>query len=802
MSDNGNGDGTEPTFRGTNQREQSFKELLAIVRRRKWTGLIVALLVLAGGTWKTMHDPRIYAAVVTVRVTQQMESPVQGAPVAQPEYDYRVDPLVSEQQVIRSKLIAARAASEAGLRLQVSAPANELLSNLVGENRPVVTDTMPDGLYRLLASPVGYALAGAARTYGPVAYGKPIVANGFSMVVPGRPPERDKDITLAVKSLDEVAQNLQYAIQTRVLPQTDIIEITVFGNDPPRTRDAANAVAKVYGDYSREQAQIAAAARSKFIERSLDEQAMQLAHAEDSLRVFQESHQTTDVGAEVQAILTSIYDLESKKQDLLLEQRVYLALVGSLEATDTSDADLQKLIGTDAVANNRAVADLYGRWYDLLKTRQTMALTLNDRNRDMQAMDSTINGVKSQLTQASGLYLESVASRIASVDSSIADLRRQTQRFPPLSAAQARYEDNVKTMEEGYENLISQYQLSRIGESAETGRVRVIDAAETPGIPVSPHRKRAVLISALLGLVAAIVAAMLADRFDDAVQNPDEVRDRLNLTVLGSIPRVRRSEAGQPEETREKAFRMVTHIEPQSLVAEAFRSLRTNVAFARAHQDLRTLMITSPAPGEGKSTVAVNLATTFAQQGQRTLLIDADLRRSVLDETFNIPRSPGLTNVLVGSDPLEAVVRTTDVPNLSILPSGQFPPNPSELLGSAQMRALIDLAKQSFDIVLVDSPPVLAVTDAAVLSTVADGSVIVIRLGVTTREAVRRSVSQLRVVNGRILGAVLNAVDFRGPSYQGGYGYYYERFYGHGPGPGRTRTRRLADALRGVRRNK
>jgi succinoglycan biosynthesis transport protein ExoP len=800
MTDNGNGDGTEPGLRGGTQREQSFRELLAIVRRRKWTALIVFVLVVIGGTIKTLHDPRIYAAAVTVRVSQQTESPVQGAPIAQPEYDYRVDPLVSEQQVIRSNLIASRAAAVAGLRLQVAAPTNLLLSNLVSENEPIVSASAPEANYKLVASPSGYALRSRTHTYGPVPYGQMLVTDGFSILIPSWVQPRDKDVVLTVQSLDEVARGLQYSIATRVLPQTDIIEITVYGNDPVRTRDAANAVAKVYGDYSREQAQIAAAARSKFIERSLDEQAQQLARAEDSLRNFQEQHQTTDVGAEVEAILTSIYGLEDKKNDLLLEQRVYLALVGSLEQADTTDADLHKLIGTDAVANNRAVADLYERWYDLLKTRQQMGLTLNDRNRDMQAVDSTINVTKSALKQASGLYLQSVASRIASVDSSIADLRRETQRFPPLSAAQARLTDNVHTMEEGYDNLLSQYQLSRIGESAETGRVSVIDAATTPGIPVSPHRKRAVLISALLGLVLAIVAAMLADRFDDAVQNPDEVRDRLNLTVLGSIPRVRRSDAGQPEETQEKAFRMVTHIEPQSLVAEAFRSLRTNVTFARAHQDLRTMMVTSPAPGEGKSTVAVNLATTFAQQGQRTLLIDADLRRSVLDQTFGILRSPGLTNVLVGSDTLDAVVRPTDVPNLSILPSGQFPPNPSELLGSPQMRAMIELAKQSFDIVLIDSPPVLAVTDAAVLSTTVDGSVIVIRLGVTAREAVRRSVSQLRAVNGRILGAVLNAVDFRGPSYQGGYGYYYERFYGHGPGPGRPR--RWTDALRGAGRRR
>jgi capsular exopolysaccharide synthesis family protein len=160
------------------------------------------------------------------------------------------------------------------------------------------------------------------------------------------------------------------------------------------------------------------------------------------------------------------------------------------------------------------------------------------------------------------------------------------------------------------------------------------------------------------------------------------------------------------------------------------------------------------------------------------LLIDADLRRAVIDRTFDIPRSPGLTEFLVGSHTLESVARETDVPNLFILPSGHFPPNPSELLGSQQMRAGLEAATKAFDMVLIDSPPVLAVTDASVLSAHVDGTIIVVRLGVSAREAVSRSVSQLRVVNGRILGAVLNAVDFRSSAYHGGYGYYYQRFYG------------------------
>jgi len=226
------------------------------------------------------------------------------------------------------------------------------------------------------------------------------------------------------------------------------------------------------------------------------------------------------------------------------------------------------------------------------------------------------------------------------------------------------------------------------------------------------------------------------------------------------------------------SHRLVTHLDPRSPVAEAYRSLRTNLAFARAHDALRTIVLTSPGPADGKSTTVANLAITFAQQGQKTLLIDADLRRAVLDQLFAAPREPGLTDVLVGRARLPDVVSQTEIPNLDVLGSGPFPPNPSELLGSKAMRDTLQEAREAYDMVLLDSPPLLAVTDAAVLSTMVDGAILVVRMGSTARTSVRRAKSQLHTVHGHLIGTVLNDVDFRAGLYGGGYGYYYYYYYG------------------------
>jgi len=729
----------------------------------------VCLVTVAVMAAYTFSRQRVYASTLTVRV-QQTANAIPDAPSLQPQYDYRVDPLASEQQVIKSRTIAERAVGAAGLRLEVTRPARTLVSQVLGENVPVVRDDARAGIDSLRWDAGAYTLRAAGVSYGPARFGDTLTAAGVSIVVPRAPRVSAREVELRIQSLDAATRDLRTRIDTRVLPQTDIIELTIVGPDPVRDRDAANAVARVYAEYAREQAQRRAHGRSEYIAQSLSEQAAATARSQDSLRSFQERHQTSDVTDEQTELFKRIYKFASDRSELMLEQRVYLALVGKLASVDTTDNELRKLAGTDAIAHNKGVATLYESWIDLEGRRQRLMLSKTERNLDVQGLDSTIASTKRSLQLASELYLKSLDTRIASLDSNVAELRQQTERYPPMVAEQARLAANVKTRETGYNSLLSQYQLARISEGGETGSVRIIDAAVTPLEPVWPDRGRALVLAALLGLLLAVVSSVAMDRIDDSVRTAEEVRDALQLPILGSVPRV----AGAALFSRGASVRLraIAHTEPQSVAAEAFRSVRTNLVFARAHKDLRTVVITSAAPADGKSTAATNLATTFAQQGQRTVLIDADLRRSALDGVFGIPRDPGLSDVLVGRARLAEVARSVDVPNLAVVPSGPPPPNPSELLGSPAMRLVLEEAKALFDMVIIDSPPVLAVTDAAVLASLVDGTIVVVRMGESRREAVRRAVGQLRVVNGHVIGAVLNDVDASRDPYYGGYGYY------------------------------
>jgi capsular exopolysaccharide synthesis family protein len=222
---------------------------------------------------------------------------------------------------------------------------------------------------------------------------------------------------------------------------------------------------------------------------------------------------------------------------------------------------------------------------------------------------------------------------------------------------------------------------------------------------------------------------------------------------------------------------LVAHTQPRSPAAEAYRTLRTNIQFASLDKPHRVLVITSATPREGKTTTVSNFGVVLAQGGARVCLVDADLRRPSLHRVFEVPNSQGLTTALVDGVPLAKIALTTRVPNLWVLPSGPVPPNPAELVGSNRMHELLEAATADFDVILCDTPPIIAVTDAVSLAARCDGVILVVRVGNVPHEVIRRAAGQIEAVNGRILGVLLNSVDMQREGYY--YDYYrYHHYYG------------------------
>ncbi|MEV0144577.1 MULTISPECIES: polysaccharide biosynthesis tyrosine autokinase [unclassified Nonomuraea] len=300
--------------------------------------------------------------------------------------------------------------------------------------------------------------------------------------------------------------------------------------------------------------------------------------------------------------------------------------------------------------------------------------------------------------------------------------------------------------------------------SRPTVKVTIIDEAEVPKEPVSPMPVVNVLVAILVGLVVAVSSLILRDRLDTTIKNTGALQQATGSSTLGIISYERDA----------KRYPLIVRRRGRSSRAEAFRSFRTNLQFIGVDRQPKSLVVTSCLPNEGKSSTSSNLAITLAQAGWRVLLVDGDLRRPRLPDYFGIEGGVGLTDVLIGKVSLESVIQTWGESRLFVLPCGQIPPNPSELLGSRGMRELLAQLTADYDIVIIDAPPLLPVTDAATLSALCDGTIIVARYGRTRHEHLVRGAELLRSINTRVVGTVLNFVPLKAFRYDGyGYGYGY-----------------------------
>jgi capsular exopolysaccharide synthesis family protein len=267
----------------------------------------------------------------------------------------------------------------------------------------------------------------------------------------------------------------------------------------------------------------------------------------------------------------------------------------------------------------------------------------------------------------------------------------------------------------------------------------------------------------VVGIVLAVGLAFFIEYLDDTVKSPDAVTEVIGVPTLGVITRMK------PERKGAAAQRLMTVTAPRSAAAEAYRALRTNLEFASVDAPLESLLVTSAIPGEGKTTSASNIAAAFAQAGRRVLLLDADMRRPGIHRMFELPNSHGLTNLLRSEEPTIASVAHVVDPNLRVITTGPLPPNPAELLASQRMDHVLELLLRDSDLLVVDSPPLHAVTDAAILASHVTGTLIVIDAGRTRRGALRQAKEALDRVGARLLGAVLNRLSERA---RGGYYYY------------------------------
>ncbi len=466
-----------------------------------------------------------------------------------------------------------------------------------------------------------------------------------------------------------------------------------------------------------------------------------------------------------------------------------------LRASYTAAASSRDRLSVPEVQADKDIQDTQKRISELEEKRDQLLVKYTDQHPEVLAIKEQINRAKDFLNKAVDHAISSLKARYEAAQKRRDELYEDYQR--ELSKANVdgqvvtrlgTLNQEIETTKQLYNQVIQRQVQNQIGDDGKAqNNIKIANPAKMPLGPVGPQRSRSILIAFLLSLFGGIGLAFLLDFIDDSLKSMDDVSRYLQLPTLALIPHSRedrklflRSKNKDPLEGNSTA--LVTMEDVKSPLSEAYRHLRTSLLFSSAGRPPKTILITSGQPMEGKTTTAINTAITLAQTGADVLIVDCDLRRPRVHAYFGMENEKGITNYLSGERDLAGLIQVYDkLPSLKVLACGPISPNPAELLGSEEMRGLLETVKESFTHIVIDTPPVLSFTDAAILSTQADGVLIVAMSGRSSRALVRRVKQRLTDVGARIFGVVLNGMRANSGDY--GYGYYggyYSRYYAEG----------------------
>jgi capsular exopolysaccharide synthesis family protein len=785
-AENGRRPGALPP-QGVVDESLNIGEIVRVIRRHL---LLVAACAMAFGgimAWMAYRTPPRYESTATVRLADLRSNLTAGLDGAASERvgGGRRDPLLSQMEVMRSRTVMGQVVDREGLRVH---PVAELPAGLIrdvrtAENAPADTIALRFGAGQVEAR------AGDARAA--AAYGAPVTLRGVSFVVDRRPAVAEGELVVVPRAA--TINGLLGGLRARPRPDTDLFDLLYTAGDPQTARRVLDAVVEEFQRLNAEQARLRSRRRREFIEEQLVQSDQEVAGAQLALTEFRRARQVYSSREQIASEQQGLRDLEVRREELEADRQTSRQLLAAAERGGSDTRALRSLVSSPAVAGNPVINQLYDQLMEYEAERDTLTtgrFRAAAESPQVQRVNQLIAGTQARIADAVRSQIQSQDARIAALDA-IRD--RRTSRMgglPELEAEEERLTQQLVTLQEGANGLRAELQKARIAEAVEIGQVEVIDRASMPGAPVPQHQGLRILFGVLVGLGVGGVAALLREKMNTTVSSREELEEILGVAALAVIPQIHHLPGGNRLLSRNgKAAavpRIAGTVDPSVVVAsnshtpgaEAYRTLRTNLLFSQSVR-LRSLVVTSSGPADGKTTTSSNVAATFAQQGMRVVLVDCDLRRPRIHEVFGLEKEPGLSQLILGFNGMEDVIRPSGIENLSVISSGTPPPNPSELLGSERMLAVLRELGSRFDLMVLDTPPVLLAPEAAVLAAGADGVVLVARAGSTQRAAAQDAAQQLHTVGAHLVGSVLNDPDAKLPGYSS---YYAYRYYGYSYG--------------------
>jgi polysaccharide biosynthesis transport protein len=798
------------------------------VLRRNWLLIAVCTAVLLGGIYfYTSRMRPVYQVATTIRIDEK-QSRLPTVDILQLAGGNEVD---TEMEMLRSRSLAESVTDSLALQLQLLFPWERRGAIFSGVRVP---RDAPAGAYELERQPDGsfrLDVAGTDSTIiARIPAGAPIVLGSARLELTPLAYEYPSVQFVLTAFEDAVAGIQSVTTVNRRNREANLVTVAVQGVDPVLVRDIANLLSSDFIEARRVVQHSEARSTVSFLQAQLAKLTEELQHAEDELRSFREREQIVSLEDEARTGVSQLADVRAQRNALEAERVALVRLLDEVRRTggDSSRgaSPYRQLAAFPTLLRNSAVVDLLS---NLAATEASRAELHKSTalDPDVEVLEQHSRELELQLESITSTYLKGLGSQVAALDSGIALSERRLDQIPQRELNYARLDRKAKTLEDIVTLLQSRLKEAEIAEAVGDPSVRLVDAAILPTWPIRPNLPLNLALGMVAGLTLGFAAAFMREYRDKSVHTRRDVLFATGAPVLGLIPHTRRNgrlrgRGATPKQipartsTGERTRALISRKERgpdisrlllpgadhQGPLAEANNSLATNLAFARPDASLQLLVVTSPSPGDGKTTTAINLAITFAKRGRKVLLVDADLRRGIVSSLLGLNRSPGLSTVLNGGVDFRTVVQKVDLQagvhrgalftalsgspipadsmcSLHVLTTGALPDNPAALLASARAQSTLNALRQEYDTIIVDSPPVNAAGDASLLGTNSDGVLIVARAGVTASEALAFTMEQLNAVRAPVLGGILNDIDFdRDVTYDGTYRYYsYKSLY-------------------------
>jgi polysaccharide biosynthesis transport protein len=800
-------------------------------RHRVLLGLCLLLSLVLVGAYTTLSTPVFEASSVLRFESEQVNLPQL---VRQLSTENRIS---TEIAVLQRRSAAVAVIDSLGLRAEVRTPRpsgvtglfSHLRDRLSTQHPPRVSDVFSLLRIRpgsdtttltLRVEPEGrFTAQRAGSSQGTVSgrIGDTVRLGSVTLALRPEAPQVG-ELEVRVIPLEQAVRRFASSLKvSRPTRDADLIGVTIRGSDPVLAADAANLLAEqlITGRQGVQLARTSSTVR--FLKQQLDTLGIQLRLAEDQLQAYRERAGVVAVEEQARTQVGRLAQIQADRGAVEAERRALAMLLqqmrsDSARGVSTGEAPSRRLMSFPTLFRNQAASELLGALARVENERSALLTRRTAQDPDVQVLSTRIRELDAQVQEIAETYLQGLTNQVVSLEEVARRFGGALDSLPEKEVRTARLERDVRVQQELYTLIQTRLKESQITQAMEDPSVRVVDPAVPPDQPVGPRRMINFALAVVLGLLLGVGIALYRELSDQSVRSRADALQASGLPILGAIPRVRRARrlpkvvssgrsgiispfgngngstkrsvtAGTRRAAASIASRLVTLPDTPAGYVESFSQLYANLALTYKEHPVKILVFTSPLPGEGKTLSIVNFALTLAGRGFRLLLVDGDLRCGLLSEVFDCPEKPGFAELLSGTASFEDAVREVpvgDSGSLVILPSGTLLPKPGRLLVIERVREVLEALAPQFDLVLIDSPPVNLVADAALLGSAADAVLLVVRAGHTRVEALTYAMDQLGAARAPVIGTLLNDIDARRHGGDDGSYHYLtevERYY-------------------------